>query len=118
MNPICYAELHTTAPAEARAFYASLLGWKMKHHAEVDYTEIETGGGPGAGLMSLTPVDAAPSWVTYMEVADLDAATSRAVDLGAKVRTPRTPIPGTGWFVWLDDPAGARFGLFEKGSGS
>jgi predicted enzyme related to lactoylglutathione lyase len=118
MNPICYAELHTSTPEKARNFYGALLGWKMNHHAEVEYTEIETGGGPGAGLMALTPTDSGPQWVTYVEVPDLDGAAARAVELGARVRAPRTPIPGTGWFVWLDDPTGARFGLFQKGTGA
>jgi predicted enzyme related to lactoylglutathione lyase len=118
MNPICYAELHTSTPEKARTFYGALLGWKMNHHAEVEYTEIETGGGPGAGLMALTPTDSGPQWVTYVEVPDLDGAAARAVELGARVRAPRTPIPGTGWFVWLDDPTGARFGLFQKGTGA
>ena len=115
MNPICYAELHTQAPAEARRFYTDLFGWEMKHHAEVDYTEIKTGdGGPEAGLMGVTPEDAAPQWVTYVAVPDVDEAAARAVTLGARVRVPRTDIPGTGWFAWLDDPTGARFALFQK----
>jgi predicted enzyme related to lactoylglutathione lyase len=115
MNPICYAELHTAAPAEARRFYADLFGWEMNHHAEGDYTEIKTGdGGPEAGLMGVTPHDATPQWVTYVAVPDVDAAAARAIELGAKVRMPRTEIPGTGWFAWLDDPTGARFALFQR----
>ena len=115
MNPICYSELHTAAPDEARRFYNGLFGWEMNHHAEVDYTEIRTGPGePEAGLMAVTPTDAGPQWVTYVGVADVDASTARAVELGAKVRMPRTEIPGTGSIVWLDDPTGARFGLFQK----
>ncbi len=86
----------------------------MSHHAEMDYTEIRAGGGPEAGLMGLTPHDAAPQWVTYVAVPDVDAAAARAVALGAKVRMPRTEIPGTGWFAWLDDPTGARFALFQR----
>ena len=115
MNQICYAELHTPAPAEARRFYAALFGWEMKHHAEMDYTEIKAPGGPEAGLMAVTPEDAAPQWVTYVGVGDIDASLARAVELGAKVRTPRTEIPNTGWFAWLDDPTGVRFAIFQKG---
>lgn len=114
-HPIVYAELHTQAPAEARRFYAALFGWGMTHHAESEYTEIQPGaGGAEAGLMAVTPHDAAPQWVTYVGVPDLDAAVARAQELGAKVRMPRTEIPATGWFAWLDDPTGARFAVFQK----
>ena len=114
MHPICYAELHTNAPAKARRFYADLFGWEMNHHEAVDYTEIETGNGLEAGLMGVTPEDAVRQWVTYVAVEDVEAAAARAVALGAKVRTPKTEIPNTGWFAWLDDPTGARFALFQK----
>lgn len=116
LHPIVYAELHTPKTAEARGFYAGLFGWEMKLHEELDYTEIQPGCGPEAGLMGLTPHDERPAWITYFGVADLDAAVARAVGLGAVVRASRTEIPGQGWFAWLDDPTGARFALWEKAS--
>ncbi len=114
LHPIVYAELHTPKTAEARDFYAGLFGWEMKHHAELDYTEIQPGGGPGAGLMGLTPHDERPSWITYFGVPDVEAAVARALGLGAVLRAPKTEVPGQGWFAWLDDPAGARFALWQK----
>ena len=114
LHPIVYAELHTPRTADARAFYTGLFGWEMKLHTEFDYAEIQTGSGPEAGRMGLTPHDDRPAWITYFGVPELDAAVARAVGLGAAVRAPRTEIPGQGWFAWLDDPTGARFALWEK----
>ncbi|KAA0253504.1 VOC family protein [Acidobacteria bacterium ACD] len=117
-HPICYAELHTTAPSVAREFYRSLFGWGMKHHAELDYTEIRPGEGPEGGLMGLAPADFdRPLWVTYVGVEDVEAASAKAVSLGAVVRVPKTEVPGAGWFAWLDDPTGARFALWQKAEG-
>lgn len=117
-HPIVYAELHTPKTSAARDFYRDLFGWQMKVHAEFDYTEIQPGAGPEAGLMGLTPVDGdRPAWITYVGVPDLDAAAAKAVALGAAVRMPRTEVPGQGWFVWLDDPTGARFALWQKAGG-
>jgi uncharacterized protein len=114
-HPFVYAELHTPETSSARTFYSGLFGWGMKVHAGFDYTEIQTGAGPEAGLMGLTPADGdRPLWVVYVGVDDLDATTARAVELGAVVRVPRSEVPGQGWFVWLDDPAGARFALWQK----
>jgi predicted enzyme related to lactoylglutathione lyase len=65
--------------------------------------------------MGLTPHDGdRPQWLTYIGAPDLDAAAARAIELGAVVRAPRTAVPGQGWFVWLDDPTGARFALWQK----
>jgi predicted enzyme related to lactoylglutathione lyase len=117
-HPIVYAELHTTQPAASRDFYAKLFGWEMKHHEALDYTEVGTGEGPGAGLMGLAPQDGGrPAWVTYVGVQDVGAAAARAVELGAVVRVGRTEVPNMGWFAWLDDPAGARFALWQDAKG-
>lgn len=114
LHPIVYAELHTPKTAEARGFYAGLFSWEMKLHTDFDYTEIQPGGGPEAGLMGLTPHDERPAWITYFGVPDLDAAVARAVGLGAVLRAPKTEVPGQGWFAWLDDPTGARFALWQR----
>ena len=117
-HPIVYAELHTSKPSAAREFYRELFGWGMKHHPDLDYTEIQPGEGPEGGLMGLTPVDGdRPLWVTYVGVPDVEASAAKAVSLGAVVRAPKTEIPGQGWFVWLDDPTGARIALWQKARG-
>jgi predicted enzyme related to lactoylglutathione lyase len=116
-HPIAYAELHTSDPASAKRFYADLFGWGMQHHETPGgaYTEIKTGEGPEAGLMGQSPFDDGHSyWLPYIRVAELGAATERAVALGAKLHVERTEVPGAGWFTWLEDPAGARFALWEK----
>jgi predicted enzyme related to lactoylglutathione lyase len=118
-HPFVYAELHTSHPEAARAFYADLFGWAMRHH-ETDgpggaYTEIKIGEGPEAGLMGYTPFDDGRSqWLPYIRVEELGAATRRAVELGATLHVERTEVPGAGWFTWLQDPTGARFALWEK----
>jgi uncharacterized protein len=118
-HPFVYAELHTADPAAARKFYAELFGWGMRHHETPGpggaYTEIQPGEGPEAGLMGRTPFDGSRShWLPYIRVADLGAATQRAVALGASLHVDRTEVPGAGWFTWLEDPAGAPFALWEK----
>lgn len=113
-NPFSYCELHTPDPASARAFYGKLLDWEMKDMQIPGgtYTEIQTGEGLPAGLMSDGPMSL-PYWLTYVRVSDLDASVRRAQGLGGRVVTPRTEIPETGWFALLADPTGAYFGLFQ-----
>lgn len=113
-NPFSYCELHTANPEAAKTFYGQLLGWKLKDMQTPGgtYTEIQTGEGLPGGLMGDGPM-ALSYWLTYIRVPSLDGSLRRAKELGASVVMGRTPIPDVGWFALLDDPTGARFGLFE-----
>lgn len=115
-HSIDYAELHSQDPRRARSFYAELFGWKTdeKETPMGVYTEIDTGGGIGAGLMKAPFAGGASYWTPYVTVPGLDAAVERAQKLGARVEAPRATIPDVGHFAVLRDPAGAVFGLFEK----
>ena len=53
--------------------------------------------------------------LAYIKVAELDETVSRAQKLGAIVIAPRTEVKDVGWFAVLQDPSGARIGVFEKG---
>ena len=97
-------------PAASSAFYEELLGWQQ--------TE-----GPG-GLPFLTG-DAGPfaamadaedrihGWVPYAQVDDVDAATERAVKLGAEVLREKSAGPA-GDFSIVRDPGGAAIALWQK----
>jgi predicted enzyme related to lactoylglutathione lyase len=116
-NPFTYLELHSSDAARAKAFYAELFGWKTKDTAIPGfgtYTEIDTEGGPGAGLMPLQESGAKSAWLAYVNVPRLDESVARARTLGAKLVTPRTEIKNVGWFAIIEDPTGARLGIFEK----
>ncbi len=115
-NPFTYVELHTTEPGRAKSFYTELFGWKTKDTTVPGfgtYTEIETGEGPGAGLMPQQEPGGRSAWLAYIKVPGLDDTVARAQRLGASVLAPRTEIKDVGWFAILEDPSGARIGVFE-----
>jgi predicted enzyme related to lactoylglutathione lyase len=117
-NPFTYLELHSSDAPRAKAFYTELFGWKTKDTAIPGfgtYSEIDTGGGPGAGLMPQQEPGARSAWLAYVQVPKLDESVTRAKNLGAKLVTPRTEIKNVGWFAIVEDPSGARIGIFEKG---
>ena len=115
-NPFTYLELHTTDPARAKSFYSELFGWQTKDtpipHIGA-YTEIQTGEGPGAGLMKQMEPGARSAWLAYVKVPKLDESVQRAQKLGARVQVARTEIPDVGFFAVLEDPTGARIAVFE-----
>jgi predicted enzyme related to lactoylglutathione lyase len=115
-NPFAYAELHTDAPAAAKAFYAQLLSWRMEDAPKSDgkYTEIHPGEGFPGGLTQ-NRHGGESHWLPYIKVDDLSASTARAKSLGARALVEQQVIP-EGRFSVLVDPTGARFGLWQAAS--
>ena len=49
-------------------------------------------------------------------VDDLDAYVAKVTAAGGAIVTPRTPVPGVGWFVNFRDPEGNVVGIFQDDS--
>lgn len=114
-RPFCHIELHSTNPERSKEFYSALFEWPLVDvtMGPMQYTMIDTGDGPTAGLMA-TPAPGAPSaWLAFVEVPDVATATKKAASLGATVLRDRTEIPNRGWFSVIADPTGAAIGLVE-----
>ncbi len=61
------------------------------------------------------PVPGVPSsWLTYVDVADVKAATDQARSLGGQVLKDVTDVPGMGSFSIILDPTGAALGLWQS----
>ena len=80
-NPFVHVELATTDVDEAKSFYRSLFDWKlndMDMGGGMTYTLIEVGEGTGGGIMQ-HPMPGQPStWLAYVGVDDIRAATDKA----------------------------------------
>ena len=115
-NPFVHIELSTNDLDKAKKFYSALLDWKLIDMPMPDggtYTMIYVGEGTGGGMMK-HPMPGAPSmWMAYVQVDNLDAATKKAEQLGAKVIKEKTEVPGFGWFSMIVDPTGAMLALWE-----
>ncbi len=112
-NPFAYAELHTSQPESIRSFYGSLFDWELTEEETQmgPYTMIDTKEGFPAGLMA--NANGSSHWVPYVQVDDLEAATARAKELGARAVHELVEVPDAGRFSLLTDPAGATFGLWK-----
>ena len=105
--------LMTTDVPKAASFYASLFGWKPVASAAGDAIDFTAPDGTHVASIEALPAVSAQTaqWVPYLAVGDADAASARAVDLGASLRATgdvvRTPNAG----ALIRDPTGAIFGL-------
>jgi uncharacterized protein len=83
---IVHLELHTPDLTGACTFYRELLGWRPENVVTMSWPYVSIDAGVSAGIVTCrAPV---PVWVPYVEVADVDAATDRAVSLGATAILP------------------------------
>ena len=116
---LCWTELTTSDTKAAETFYTQLFGWVPKHSAPgspMEYTEFSVGGTPSVGMMAKPagmPAHIPSYWMPYFQVADLDASTSKARQLGGKVMVGPQDVPNTGRFTIANDPQGAVFAMFE-----
>ena len=114
-NPFVHVELNTNDVAKAKSFYSTLFDWKMEDIPMESgaYTMISVGEGTGGGLMK-NPIPNAPSsWLAYVQVDDIEAATKKVKSLGGTVMKDVTQVMDMGWLSIIVDPTGAMLGLWK-----
>src|SRR5687768_8963341 len=102
-------ELLTSDVEAAGKFYGSVIGWQVKPHAVEDYFEFGTTEAQVAGVMAM-PEEAgiaAPLWLGYIDVDDVDVALESVQAAGAVLCVPPDDIPDVGRFAMFLDPQGA-----------
>lgn len=112
-------ELMTTDPLAARRFYGEVVGWNIDDKPSGptgeahDYRMIAAADGLVGGVFRLTDdmcqAGAAPAWMGYIGVDDVDATTAAIQADGGNAMVPPTDIPGVGRFAMLTDAQGAVF---------
>ena len=114
-NPFLHLELNSTDVSKAKTFYTSLFDWKLEdtQMPGMTYTIIAPGSGPGGGMMQQMIPGAPSSWLAYVQVDDIAAATAKAKSLGAKVMRDVTEVTDMGWLSIIVDPTGAPLGLWK-----
>jgi predicted enzyme related to lactoylglutathione lyase len=116
-NPFVHVELNSTDLAKSKAFYGKLFDWQLEDaHMSPGgtYTMIKVGEGTGGGMMKQLIPGASSSWMAYVLVDDIHAATQKAKSLGAKIMRDVTEVPGAGWLSIITDPTGAMLGLWKN----
>ncbi|MEA2576407.1 MAG: uncharacterized protein QOH93_3705 [Chloroflexia bacterium] len=115
-----HVEFSATDPAKSAEFYSSLFGWEMHNIPEFDYWTFGTGEEQGGGFnkvgsnngtLNVTPGDT----VVYVSTDDIERDLAKAQELGATAVTPKTEIPGMGWFGIFRDPSDNLIGLYTGG---
>jgi predicted enzyme related to lactoylglutathione lyase len=112
-------ELMTTDTKAAEDFYRSVVGWRAQDAGMSDmaYTILSAVETPVGGLMKLPEEaranGAAPRWIGYVAVDDVDQFAKRVKKASGSLHRGPADIPGVGRFAVVADPQGASFVLFK-----
>jgi predicted enzyme related to lactoylglutathione lyase len=115
---ICWLNMITPKPAEARAYFTRLLGWEYAEIPGLGH-RARVGGRDFGGIFDLEMPNTPPGTVAcigiMMKVADVDASAARVSALGGNMREIRDLGP-VGRMAVCTDPTGARFDLWQMNS--
>lgn len=111
-------ELATTDVSGAVAFYTELFGWEKGPAHPMggdvgDYQLITQGGQQIGGMYKSSPASMPPSWLTYVNVADIDKAASAVKGGGGRIINGPMQVPGGSWIAQATDPQGGMFAVIE-----
>ena len=106
-------------PKKAQAFYAQVLGWKVRPWGDSTYEMIFAGDTDDTmigGYVALENDQRKSRWISYVSVEDVDASVKAAVANGGKLIEAPHDV-GAGVTARIADPQGAELCLFRKAGG-
>jgi hypothetical protein len=114
-HPIVHLEVSAKDPAAAAKFYSEMFGWKIEVDPQFNYHMFSAEGGPGGGFVEADGKNyKAGDIVPYIDTEDIAATLKKIETLGGRTLTPKTEIPGMGWYAIFADPTGNHVGLFTS----
>ena len=112
-SPPAHLELHTANRDRASSFYSELLAWRPERIVAGgrSYLALNLGEGPGGGIVECGTQRALS--LPYVFVAQIEAATERAEQLGARVRLKPREGPA-GWRSVVASPDGGEIAFWQS----
>jgi len=115
-----WIELVTSDQGAAQQFYGGLFGWTFDDHDMGEmghYLVPKLDGGEIGGVSGQMPgMEGHPAfWGVYLAVDDVDAATAKVEPAGGKVEAGPFDVNTNGRMSAIQDPTGARVGLWQAG---
>ncbi|MEO0859418.1 MAG: VOC family protein [Pseudomonadota bacterium] len=104
----------TEKPQETTAFLESMFGWQPKDIGSMTFLTEQGADIPFAAICD--EMEGITGWVHYFEVDNLEAATGRARENGARVIAENVKGPA-GDASFLRDPGGSPMALWKRGQG-
>lgn len=111
-----WRDLMTKDLKTARTFYGELFGWRFEdtRRGERPYVLARIGSTPVAGIVDVSAIpDAAPQWISFMSIDDVDRATADVVSSGGRVLLEPREVGALARAAVVTDAQGAPLGLAQ-----
>lgn len=117
-----WAELATSDPKAAKAFYTNLFGWTIEDSPmgpgpDDIYTTLQLGGKAVGALYKLRPGQVAiavpPNWGTYFTVKSADEIAKKVKSAGGTVVVEPFDVMDYGRMAVVQGPEGALFSIWQ-----
>jgi len=109
-----WRDLMTRDVGAAKRFYTELFGWRFedtKRNGRA-YALARLGSEPVAGIVDVSAIpDAAPQWISFMTVEDVDQKVALVTAKGGQVLLAPRDVATIGRAAVVADPQGAPLGL-------
>jgi predicted enzyme related to lactoylglutathione lyase len=115
-HSIVHVEIASKDPKASTKFYSEVFGWKTEVAEQFNYYQFIPDGGPGGAFVTPGEGVEGPEKngvLIYIGTDDVDSSLAQVEAHGGKVLTPKTEIPGTGWFGVFSDPSGTKVAVFQ-----
>ncbi|WP_308492389.1 VOC family protein [Microbacterium terrisoli] len=110
---VTHLEIPVSDFEASKAFYDTVLGWKINDVPGFDdYPMWQGPNGASGGALVKRATDFTQPRST-VEVDSIDDVLAKAEASGGRVVTPKSPISETSWWGVFEDPDGNVIGLFE-----
>jgi predicted enzyme related to lactoylglutathione lyase len=111
-------ELATTDVPGALRFYGELFSWRKGRAHDMGpqgvYQMFEHAANPVGGMCNVQGPSTAPSWLSYVHVADSNRAVAAAKAAGGRLMHGPIEVPGGSWIALMMDPQGGAFAVQES----
>lgn len=115
-HSIQYFEIPVDDFGKGLKFYEDVFGWDLKKMPDFDYAQVYAeGDGIDGGICPRAEKREPGRPLMYITVDDITEHLKIIEANGGQTLTPRTAIPGAGFFGIFSDPSGNWFGLWEQG---
>lgn len=113
---ITHIEFPADDTGRAQAFYSGLFGWEFQSLEGFDGYYLFSAGSieQSGGAIGQRGESTGEKLRIYVTVDSIDDALVKVPGLGGTVVTPKTDIPGQGWYAVVNDSEGSEVGLYEN----
>jgi predicted enzyme related to lactoylglutathione lyase len=118
MHTPCWTELAVPDPEAAKAFYATVFGWKAETDPRPEaagYCVFKLGEASVAAVRPLSNANRPVAWSVCLAVEDADATVAKAVEHGGRTLMEPEDVFELGRYGVIADPSGAAFAIWQPG---